>query len=81
MADDVTELTYEGPPASAGRLAQILRDEGLTVSYAPPEETRHVDPFALATVVLSVTGPVSVDMEGGKEVQGASTGCEGLRSS
>ncbi|MFL6044584.1 MAG: hypothetical protein ACJ72M_05640 [Propionibacteriaceae bacterium] len=65
MADDVTELVYKGPPAFAGLLAQMLRDEGLSVSYGPPEENTDLEntdldgPMQLATVVLLVTGPLA----------------------
>jgi hypothetical protein len=60
MADELTELVYKGPPAFAGLLAQMLREEGLSVSYGLPEETRDLDgPMPLATVVLGVTGPLA----------------------
>ena len=34
------QITYEGPPALAGLFAQLLRDEGLEVSYRAPTEQR-----------------------------------------
>jgi hypothetical protein len=37
MADEVTEVVYEGPAAFVGLLRQMLREEGLSVSYEPPE--------------------------------------------
>jgi hypothetical protein len=59
MADEVAELTYEGPAALVGLLAQMLREEGLSVSYEPPEEGRDLQEAATpATVVLAVTGPI-----------------------
>jgi hypothetical protein len=59
MADEITELVYEGPTAFVGLLRQMLREEGLTVSYEPPEEGRDLDGAAqLASVVLGVTGPL-----------------------
>ena len=59
MADEVTRLTYEGPPAFVGLLAQIFREEGLSVHYDPPLETRDASgAIAIATVILAVTGPI-----------------------
>lgn len=58
MADEVTELVYEGPAAFVGLLRQMLREEGLSVSYEPPEESRDIDGPTLATIVLAVTGPL-----------------------
>jgi hypothetical protein len=60
MADEVTELVYKGPPAFVGLLAQMLREEGLSVSFEPPDETRDLDGVVgLAAVVLGVTGPLT----------------------
>lgn len=36
-------LTYEGPPRGANAFAQMLRDEGLTVDWQRPDETRTAD--------------------------------------
>jgi len=32
-------LIYTGPPTGVAKLARALRDEGVTVQYAPPFET------------------------------------------
>jgi hypothetical protein len=61
MANDVIELTYEGSPAFASFFAQLLREEGLTVSYEPPDEFRDLPPgtvMAAAALVFAITGPV-----------------------
>jgi hypothetical protein len=58
MANDVIELKYEGPAAFAGFFAQLLREEGLTVGYEPPEEPRDGTGLALAALVFAITGPV-----------------------
>ena len=41
MADDITlELVYEGGPRGLAVLVQAPREEGLEVSYEPPQEYR-----------------------------------------
>jgi hypothetical protein len=57
MADDTTHLTYEGPPPYVGALAQMLEEEGVTVEYTPPHETRDLSSaLAIVAVVLTATG-------------------------
>jgi hypothetical protein len=64
IAEDVIKLTYEGDPAFAGFFAQLLREEGLSVDYEPPDEFRDLPPDQLgnvlsgAAVVFSITGPI-----------------------
>jgi hypothetical protein len=60
MSDDVAELTFEGSPASASFFAHLLREEGLTLDYERPEETRDetAATMEVATLVLTVTGPL-----------------------
>ena len=60
VGDDVIKLTYEGPPALAGFFAQLLREEGLTVNYEPPDESRVLPETLLveAAMVFAITGPL-----------------------
>ena len=61
MADEVTVLTYEGSPFDVDLFAELLREEGLTVAYELPqllEEVRLEGAWEIATVVMSVTGPL-----------------------
>ena len=61
MADDVINLTYKGSPLSVDFLAQLLREEGLTVDYAMPQPTaeeQRLELWELTTVALAVTGPL-----------------------
>ena len=61
MADEVTVLTYEGSLFDVALFAELLRDEGLTVAYElpqPSEEERLEAALEIATVVMSVTGPL-----------------------
>lgn len=46
-------VTYEGPAPFASLLAQILREEGVDVSYEPPTEKRGAGEV-LETVVVSL---------------------------
>lgn len=51
------ELQYEGPPALVGALAQMLREDGMQVSYEPPMEQRDAAlVIAIVTLVVQVTG-------------------------
>jgi hypothetical protein len=60
MADDVIRLTYLGDPAFAGFFAQLLTEEGLTVHYEPPDESRVLPETLLveAAMVFAITNPV-----------------------
>jgi hypothetical protein len=61
MADDVINLTYGGSLFDVDLFAELLREEGLTVAYELPqlsEEERTEGPWEIATVVMSVTGPL-----------------------
>jgi hypothetical protein len=56
MADEVTELVYKGPFGWV--LAQMLREEGLSVSFEPPDETSDRDGVVgLAAVSVSFEPP------------------------
>lgn len=58
--DDTLHLTYQGPPALVGALAQMLREEGLQVDYRPPMERKDLS-IAQTVVDLAVQGaPVLV---------------------
>jgi hypothetical protein len=55
---DRTVLTCEAPPVAVSAFAQMLREQGLTVDYTPPTETRSM-PTTIAEMVvvnLTVTG-------------------------
>ena len=61
VADDITmELVYEGGPRGLAVLVQALRDEGLEVSYEPPQEYRGAGTGREVEVALivSVAGTV-----------------------
>lgn len=53
----VTHITYRGPAFAVGALAQMLREEGVSADYAPPEERRSAGEIVEAVVVnLACTG-------------------------
>lgn len=55
-----TRLTYVGPPAYTGALAQALEARGVSVDYQPPMETKDLATAMVAvSVILAATGPVS----------------------
>ncbi|HVV29503.1 MAG TPA: hypothetical protein VHC41_01355 [Mycobacteriales bacterium] len=47
-------LTYRGPAAFVGALAQVLREDGLEVTYQPPEEYRSAGEVEQQAVVALV---------------------------
>ena len=54
---DTCELIYAGPAPFAGLVAQTLRQEGLDVSWTPPEEKRGLETVVdMVTVVYVVRG-------------------------
>lgn len=56
--EETLHLTYVGPPAYAGALAQALEAEGLKAEYEPPFETKDLDTVLnFVAVVFAVTGP------------------------
>ena len=50
-----TTVTYRGDPAQATMLAQMLENEGATVTWERPPERRGVTEMAQAVVVNMVT--------------------------
>lgn len=59
MVDDVVAVTirYEGAPAGASMLVQMLQQAGVDVEWTPPAEERGLDPEASEVVVnLASTG-------------------------
>ncbi len=63
---EITRLTYVGPPAHVSALAEELeKNQGLTVRYRPPGETRDLaTALAAVSVLLAATGPVSSIVSG-----------------
>ncbi|MCV7213691.1 hypothetical protein H7J51_00125 [Mycobacterium crocinum] len=62
---EITRLTYVGPPAHVSALAEELENQGLTVRYRPPGETRDLaTALAAVSVLLAATGPVSSIVSG-----------------
>ena len=54
---DTHQLAYVGSPALASLFVQLLEEEGLTVEWTRPEETRSLSNFAQGVVVaLAVEG-------------------------
>jgi hypothetical protein len=44
-------LTYRGPARGASALAQMLREEGVEVSYTPPVERRDITQVAEVLII------------------------------
>jgi hypothetical protein len=60
---DITRtITYTGPAARVGGLADVLEDEGVRVEWTPPEERRGIDystdiqALVVAVVAMKATG-------------------------
>ena len=53
------KITYQGPPALTGLFAQMLRDEGLEVSYQPPIEKRGGAAEVMVAVGLTISSTVA----------------------
>lgn len=59
MESDTIRLTYRGGVRGVSRLAQMLEEQGVSVQYATPRETRDMsEAAAIAVVVLSATGNI-----------------------
>jgi hypothetical protein len=59
MESDTVRLTYRGGAPFVGALAQMLEEQGVSVQYTPPVETRDMTgALAIVAVVLSVTGNI-----------------------
>jgi hypothetical protein len=52
------KITYEGPPAIAGLFAQLLRDDGIEVSFDPPKERRDGTAEVAVKVVMFLADKV-----------------------
>lgn len=50
------DIEYTGPPSLVGLFAEALEDEGLTVVYTPPIETRGLREVADVGLDLIVSG-------------------------
>jgi hypothetical protein len=57
MESNTVRLTYRGGVRGVSMLAQMLEEQGVSVRYAPPRETRDMtEAAAIVVVVLSATG-------------------------
>ena len=59
MESDTVRLTYRGGVRGVSVLAQMLEEQGVSVRYATPRETRDMtEAAAIVVVVLSATGNI-----------------------
>jgi hypothetical protein len=59
MESDTVRLTYRGGVRGVSMLAQMLEEQGVSVRYTPPRETRDMtEAAAIVVVVLSATGNI-----------------------
>jgi hypothetical protein len=59
MESDTVRLTYRGGVRGVSMLAQMLEEQGVSVQYTPPRETRDMTKAAaIVVVVLSATGNI-----------------------
>jgi hypothetical protein len=59
MESDTVRLTYRGGVRGVSMLAQMLEEQGVSVRYTPPRETRDMtEAAAIVAVALSVTGNI-----------------------
>lgn len=59
MKSDTVRLTYRGGARGISMLAQMLEEQGVSVRYTPPRETRDMtEAAAIVVVVLSATGNI-----------------------
>jgi hypothetical protein len=57
MESETVRLTYRGGVRDVSLLAQMLDEQGVSVRYTPPRETRDMtEAAAIVVVVLSATG-------------------------
>lgn len=54
MPDTAVRVRYYGPAARAGMIAQMLRTEGVEVTYTPPVEPRDLQSVADGVVVYFI---------------------------
>lgn len=69
-------MIYRGPARSVSMLAQLLEEEGVQVSYAPPMETKSLSAVA-ETVVVSIlcNGAYDLVKAGVVKFRASSFGC------
>jgi hypothetical protein len=59
MESDTVRLTYRGGVRGVSMLVQMLEEQGVSVQYAMPRETRDMtEAAAIVAVVLSATGNI-----------------------
>jgi hypothetical protein len=59
MGSDTVRLTYRGGVRGVSMLAQMLEEQGVSVRYALPRETRDMtEAAAIVVVAVSVTGDI-----------------------
>jgi hypothetical protein len=59
MESDTVRLTYRGGVRGVSMLAQMLEEQGVSVQYATPRETRDMtEAAAIVVAVLSATGDI-----------------------
>jgi hypothetical protein len=59
VKSDTVRLTYRGGVRGISMLAQMLEEQGVSVWYTPPRETRDMtEAAAIVVVVLSATGNI-----------------------
>jgi hypothetical protein len=59
MESDTVRLTYRGGVRGVSMLAEMLEEQGVSVQYPPPRETRDMtEAAAIVVVVLSATGNI-----------------------
>jgi hypothetical protein len=82
MESDTVRLTYRGGVRGVSLLAQMLEEQGVSVQYATPRETRDMtEAAAIVVVVLSATGDIhdiSAAVQKFRQKFGARAQIEGL---
>ena len=82
MESDTVRLTYRGGVRGVSMLAQMLEEQGVSVRYAPPRETRDMtEAAAIVVVVLSATGnihDIAVAVQRFRQKFGSNAQIEGL---
>jgi hypothetical protein len=57
MESETVRLTYRGSPRGIGVLAQMMEEQGVSVRYTPPQETR--DMAGALAIVPQLAPPVT----------------------
>ena len=82
MESDTVRLTYRGGVRGVSMLAQMLEEQGVSVQYATPRETRDMtEAAAIVVVVLSATGnihDIAAAVQEFRQKFGANAQIEGL---